>query len=381
MKPLHAPAALVCSVLIILLIPGASVAQTVPPPSLLLERAGGYGYSPTFQVALGDLDGDGDLDAVFSNMSGRSEIWINDGSATFSRSYQNIGNESHGVAIGDLDGDGDEDLILAYASESIGSRVYWNDGSAGFTPAEADLGDGSLNSNAISLFDAEGDGDLDVGVYYAERTRHCRVYLNLGDGQFDGGDREIPGLATWGDVDGDGDVDAVTLLHQTNGGSGFQVFLNDGGNGFTEAQHLPASVPYFPGATALGDIDGDGDLDVIGGGGSSLTSPVTIFLNNGDGSYEPVPDAAFGASAGRITLGDFNRDGLVDVYLASLGQPQQIGISDGAGDFTDSGIPLGTREMLGIGAIGDLDGDGDPDLFISVYGNGGPNEVWLNVSE
>jgi len=314
-------------------------------------------------------------------MSGQSEVWMNSGAARFSRSDEWIGAESHGAAIGDLDSDGDEDLVLTYASDLLPTLVYWNDGSGAFTPAEAGLGDDALNANALSLFDVEGDGDLDVGVYYAESVRHRRLYLNLGDGTFSGNPIEIPGLATWGDVDDDGDADAVTLLHQTNGGHGFKVFLNDGANTFEESQHMQVSVPFLPGVAALGDFDGDGDLDLIGGGGSGLSSPVTVFLNNGDGSYVEAPPTSFGGSAGRVTLGDLNDDGLIDVYLAGLGQSQTIGLSDGAGGFVDSGYSLVTQDMAGIGAIGDLDGDGDLDLFISVYGNGAPNEVWLNVSE
>ena len=62
-----------------------------------LDDGGRYGNAPTYQVALGDLDGDGDLDAVFANMHARSEIWSNDGSGRFANTYQRIGMETHGI--------------------------------------------------------------------------------------------------------------------------------------------------------------------------------------------------------------------------------------------------------------------------------------------
>ena len=353
--------------------------ETSPRAPLLLERSGVYGDSVTFQIALGDLDGDGDLDAVFSNMSGVSEIWLNDGSARFARSPERIGATSHGVAIGDLDNDGDEDLILTYASTSLPTCIYWNDGTGRFTRAEAGFGDDALNANGIHVFDAEGDGDLDVAVYYCSGVRHTRIYLNCGDGTFAAGEREFPGVVAWGDIDSDGNIDAVALLHQTNGGHGFRVFLNDGENVFGEVQQMPASVPFLIGVTCLVDTDGDGDLDLVGGGGP--TSPVTVFLNRGNGSFEAVADSGFGSAFGRITPADFDGDGLMDIYLATIGQPQQIGLSNGAGGFVDARVALGSREMTGIGAAGDLDGDGDMDLFVAIYGRGGPNEVWLNVSK
>ena len=379
MKPLCLLFGFVAAVAIIALC--ALAEETYPQSPLLLKRSGVYGNSATFQIVLGDLDGDGDLDAVFSNMSDASEIWLNDGSARFTRSPERIGATSHGAAVGDLDSDGDEDLILTYASTSLPTRVYWNDGTGRFTPAEVGLGDDALNANGICVFDAEGDGDLDVGVYYCSSVRHTLVYLNRGDGTFATGSREIPGMVAWGDIDGDGDIDGVALLHQTNSGHGFRIFLNDGANVFEEAQQIDASVPFRAGVTALADVDGDGDLDLIGGGGASPTSPVTVFRNRGDGSFEAVADVTFGDAAGGITPADFDGDGLMDIYLAPFGQPQQVGLSDGTGGFLDARVSLGTREMLGIGAAGDLDGDGDTDLFVSVYGRGGPNEVWLNASK
>lgn len=347
------------------------------PKNVSFIQDGGYGYSATFQVALGDLDGDGDLDAVFANMNMRSEIWMNDGAGRFTRSSQIIGNEAHGIGIGDLDGDGDLDLVLTPASDSEASRIYFNDGIGRFTRAGHDLGDAPIVANAVALFDVEGDGDLDIGVYYFAGQRHCRLYMNDGTGQFTLTDLMLAGLAAWGDVDGDGDIDAVSLQHEQNG-SGYKVFLNVGSAEFEEAQHVAAPGDFFPGSTALGDIDGDGDLDLVASNGNA---PLIVLTNDGSGAFSRAQTAPLSMGASRLSLGDLTGDGADDVIVGCLDQPNRIAVSTLEGGLIDSGLRLGSSEMAGICAIGDLDGDGDLDILTAVYGRGGPNEVWLNLSE
>ena len=280
-------AAILCISLSLLLIAigvGSQEISEGTPKGVSFVREGRYGYAATFQVALGDLDGDGDLDAVFANMHTRSEVWMNDGAGVFRNAYRNIGSEAHGVGIGDLDGDGDLDLLMTPASNSESSRIYLNDGVGGFTVAAHDLGDTTITANCVSLFDVEGDGDLDAGIYYFENQRQSRLYLNDGTGHFTSTDLRLPGLAIWGDIDEDGDIDAVCLQHAQNG-SGYKVFLNTGNIEFEESQHVAALTFFSPGSGDLGDIDGDGDLDFVAIGGASLDSPLAVLVNDGTGTF------------------------------------------------------------------------------------------------
>jgi hypothetical protein len=367
-----------CTILVVTAISLSLFAETTTSEYLSFIRDRQYGHSVTFQVALGDLDGDGDLDAVFSNTHSRSEVWMNDRAGGFRNAYKNIGNEAHGVGIGDLDGDGDLDLLLTPASNSESSRIYLNNGSGGFTAAAHDLGDTATTAYCVSLFDVEGDGDLDAGIYSFENQRQSRIYLNDGTGRFTATDLRLPGLATWGDLDGDGDVDAVCLQHEQAGG-GYKVFVNSGNAEFQESQHITAPSPFLPESTALGDLDGDGDLDLVGNGAVFQGSPLTVLMNDGTGVFTLAPASDFASPAGRIALGDFNDDGAVDALISCMQQPPMVGLGDGAGGFVDSGLELGSSGMSGIPAVGDLDGDGDLDIFTASYAqDGGPNEVWLN---
>ena len=368
----------VAAVFLLTLILQAS-AEPTPSETLSIERGDSYGRERSFQVTLGDLDGDGDLDAVFANVPDRSEIWMNDGTGHFENSYQYIGSESRGIELGDLDGDGDLDLLTAPVSNTQPSCVFFNNGLGRFTRATYDFGDTTISANLLSLFDVDGDGDLDAGIYYPLSQRQTRLYLNDGSGVLSlVSGFALPGIATWGDVDADGDADAICLQHE-QAGRGYKVFLNTGNLGFQEVQHISTASAFFAGVTAMGDLDHDGDLDFVAIGRESGLAPLTVLLNDGSGAFTLAPPSDFVCPSGRITLGDLNEDGAIDVYIGCLDQPPMIGLGDGAGGFVDSRVDLGSTVMSGIAALGDLDGDGDLDIFAPVYGqSSGPNEVWLN---
>ena len=97
--------------------PAVDEAISVPTPLLAMEKSPQkFGYTETFQVALGDLDSDGDIDAVFANMAdNHSAVWLNDGAGQFEVTDQQLTQQGHGLDIGDLDGDGDLDIFITCA--------------------------------------------------------------------------------------------------------------------------------------------------------------------------------------------------------------------------------------------------------------------------
>ncbi len=132
------------------------------------------GSSASFGIALGDLDGDGDLDAFVTNYNQANKIWLNNGSGNFTGSGQTLGSSpSWGVALGDLDLEGDLDAFVANTNNQA-NKIWLNNRSGNFTDSGQTLG--SSTSVGIALGDLDGDGDLDAFVsnYYQPN----KVWLN-----------------------------------------------------------------------------------------------------------------------------------------------------------------------------------------------------------
>ncbi|MGH9895376.1 MAG: Ig-like domain-containing protein, partial [bacterium] len=186
----------------------------------------------TSAVALGDLDGDGDLDAFvcrygFPNLPG-NQVWLNDGNGSFSDSGQSLGaarSVDVDVALGDLDGDGDLDALVSNPFPTP-NEVWLNDGNGVFS-RHGSLG--SVSHPRVALGDLDGDGDLDA--------LSGAVWLNDGQGAFTGNGPLPNTLAggVLGDLDGDGDLDAY---------AGDAVWLNDGAAHFSKGSDVGLPAGY-----------------------------------------------------------------------------------------------------------------------------------------
>ena len=322
------------------------------------------GNHNTHGMALGDLDGDGDLDVLQGNYNSTilgdpNRVWLNDGTGQFTDSGQLIGNHNaRDVALGDLDGDGDLDYMSANYP-SMPNRVWFNDGSGRF----ADSGQliGNANSWDVEFGDVDGDGDLDayVGNGYAPN----RLYLNNGGGQFtDSGQAMGPGSSQalkLGDLDNDGDLDAFV----TNFGTGNRAWLNDGTGIFIDTGQSLGN--FLDVEVRLGDMDGDGDLDAVDSNRVWINDGSAIFTDSG----QPV-----GAGNNRVGIGDVDGDGDLDIFYNA--NVVTVLLNDGNASFSDSGQSLATNGNDCGMELGDLDGDGDLDTYVSHCSQ--PDVVWIN---
>lgn len=355
--------------------------KTELPPVSLEKSVQSFDPKRTFKVGLGDLDGDGDLDAVFANMGfNNSQVLLNDGNGYFADTRQELTQQGHGVALGDLDNDGDLDVFISCAGYTennvkynLPNKIYLNRGDGTFQDSGQDLGDTGLSGTSVDLFDIDGDGDLDAhATYYIARDI---IYLNNGRAQFSDSGKDIPEGSNWADLDNDDDVD----IFIRDMGFGYKTMLNDGDGNFTDYWQME-DKDILRGGISLGDVDGDGDPDaVIGLGDNTGSEPTMILLNDGTGRFSDSGQKLNETSWASFGLADLNADGYVDIFVSNFLQPNQVWVNNGTGQFINTDLDLGgDTETIGV-SIGDLDGDGDDDIFVSDFG-GGKNEIWFNTS-
>ncbi|MCI0586075.1 MAG: VCBS repeat-containing protein, partial [Planctomycetes bacterium] len=350
----------------------------------------------TRAVALGDVDADGDLDALVGTSfpcgpggcaSGSNRLYLNGGTGVFTdatgTNLPALSGSTLGVALGDVDGDGDLD---AFAGQIGQKRLYLNGGTGVFTDATATSVPALVTgTTTVALGDVDVDGDLDavMGVTGSPQGGQNRLYLNDGTGILaDVTATNVPVAleetyaVALGDVDGDGDLDA---LLGTEGQD--QLHLNGGTGVFTDATatNLPA-VYNETYAVALGDVDGDGDLDALLGNGGFLEQN-RLYLNGGTGAFADVtatnlPAIAFGDTVA-VALGDVDGDGDLDAFLGNSGQ-NRLYLNGGTGVFADAtatSLPAQADSTVAV-ALGDVDGDGDLDAFVGNYGQ--QSRLYLN---
>jgi hypothetical protein len=167
------------------------------------------------------------------------------------------------------------------------------------------------------------------------------------------------------DLNGDGNLDIVSVDDdQNNGSSAVSVLLGNGDGTFQS--HVDYPLPDFAAAGVLGDFNGDGKLDLAV---SIDDGFVSILLGNGDGTFQQHEDFAMPIYGTGLTAGDFNGDGKLDVAVAIWLPVAQVAIMLGNGDGTLQGptnvYTIGSGEADGVVA-GDFNGDGNLDLAVAV---------------
>lgn len=275
------------------------------------------GDNASFAVALGDLDRDGDLDAFVCNSDEQEDtIWLNDGRGTFQRSPQSFPpSHSNDVALADVDGDKDLDVVV---SNWHGDVTIWNnDGSGHFTSQQTIA---RLMNTGIALGDLDGDGDADLVM--TSFGGENRVWVNDGRGHFTDSEQQIElaksSSVALGDLDRDGDLDLFITGNQSN-----QVWFNDG------LGHFPASEQRLGDglceAVELVDLDADHDLDAVSiGGGFEFAKPRTVWRNDGKGRFAKEATTLKAGRSQSLTVGDLDGDGDADVIFGNLAEPAEI---------------------------------------------------------
>ena len=324
-----------------------------------------------------DIDGDGDPDVItIDNYSGSFYVYKNDGNGDDgdgpifdNGTAVSIGSQADkavDIALGDLDGDGDTDVVTRN-DKGANFKIFTNNGSGSFT-AGATVNTTSTPDNFVRIetVDLDGDGDLDI-VTRDDQTAAIETFINNGSGSFSAGAViSMPAAATnhvaltTGDFDGDGDQDIVT---RRNSDSALIKYLNDGSGNFTESGRANPTYLSNTSSTTAVDIDGDGDLDI------AVLNEVNV--NDGSGVFSrggmiPAYQGQTSISFRSFTFADLDGDGdedIIDRIVASSQGPferLETQFNDGSGNFpvgsnltqqlttpnTFSGQALGARSIV-----------------------------------
>ena len=328
-------------------------------------------------VALGDVNGDTALDAVFANSFDPNRICLGDGMGGFTCSDVSTNIDlSEDVALGDVNGDALLDAIFAnspFLDELPGTnRVCLGDGVGGFTCS--DVSADTNSSRGVALEDVNGDTFLDV--VFANSADSNRVCLGDGMGGFTCSDVSADSNSSLGvslgDVNGDTFLDAVfanspSLLDELPGTN--QVCLGDGMGGFT-CSDVSADTNSSRGV-ALGDVNGDTFLDAIFANSPSLLDELPgtnrVCLGDGVGGFTCSDVSADSNNSYGVALGNVNGDTSLDAVFANFGssssspdgftitaEPNRICLGDGTGGFSCSDVGAGTNFSSSV-ALGEVD--------------------------
>jgi hypothetical protein len=413
------------------------------------DIAAGLGVAPVLlagSVVMDDIDRDGFLDLIVSTLDYKVadglRYYHNDGNGSFSDRTQAAGLSglvgSFNLTQTDYNNDGRLDILMirgawlrAYGRHKDALLRQNEDGTFTDVTDESGMGAYAYPNGDEDWADYDNDGDLDLyagGEMLSEYTfAPSQLFRNNGDGTFTDvaaragvrNMRNVKGLS-WGDYDNDGDSD----LYLSNLGQPNRLYRNNGNGTFTDvapelgvARILPFDRDF---ATWFWDVNNDGWLDLfvagygVGEGAVAkvaadyLGRPVNserlhVFLNDGTGGFRDVSDA-MNVDDIRLPMGanygDVDNDGFLDIYLATGGPqfdmliPNVMYLNRGGKSFADVTTATGTGHLQkGHGvAFGDIDNDGDQDLYVQIGGfyksdvfasalfenPGGPNH-WLTV--
>ena len=324
-----------------------------------------YDTPGAYDVAVGDVDGDGDQDIALANSANCVSLLMCDypPAASFHPGERYpTGTSPAGIALGDLDGDGDLDMVSANDTSPCVS-VFTAVGDGTYLSARTyAAGDGPLSVT-------HGDLNLDGVPDIVAGSDAVYVYLGMGDGSLadgvgcpgGGGAQDV----LLGDFNNDGvpDVAAANWDYDR-----ISVMLGDGSGGL--GAPIMTGVGEFPAFLTSADFDRDGLLDLAVS--NRWSGDVWVLLGAGDGTFEPLAPVCLGSDVRDITSADFDRDGIADLAVArtidEYASDVALLLGLGDGTFSDPLSCFVSWDPCPTALVSeDLDADGTADLVVTDY--------------
>ena len=349
------------------------------PQPIIQEVYGG-------RIVSGDLDNDGDIDIVQSGigldingLNASVSVFLNDGNGNFTLKEQNFNNygTTEEIVVSDFDNDADLDLIITSENRS---DFYLNDGQATFIFEDSSVLE-PISFNQIIAGDVNGDGNIDVLQFGEPNTVQSlpitNLFINNGTGVFTQSQDTVllpfrQPTVEFIDLEGDGDLDIISFGANENNEAQVGVYRNDGTGNYSIYSNSNIA-PHLSNEISVGDIDKDGDEDILITGTTSDGTPKTLlYLNNGTGQFSELLNTPFpNLFAGTNAFADLDNDNDLDILLIGSmagGIPNIFSIVfENLGDNIYVASDSLGGEYIAESAIDDLNGDGKKDIIIQGF--------------
>ncbi len=361
-----------------------------------------------FGMSAIDYNSDGLLDLFGIDLKGEDRLFKNEGKGKFKlidigSGGIDGGTRDCGLSWGDFDNDGDPDPYIG--TQAGINHFFRNDGKKGFTRiTEGIIATDSLNSFDAVWTDYDNDGNLDLFTcnvltfdYKPRPGTPNFLFKNAGNGAFTkiinnviSADKGNTITGSFADYDNDGDVD----LFVPDMGKNNYLYKNNGDGSFTKVTE--GDIVEDKSLSLCGswsDYDNDGDLDIFVANGV-IPQKDMLFNNNGDGTFKRIhegPVVNNSASAWNVAWGDVDNDGDEDLYVSVWAGKNYFYINNGDGTFSQNSkdpiVADSDSTNTSVSVWGDFDNDGDLDFVTAdcassrniYYENKGNSNHWIRI--